>query len=1012
LATYYVLLGAKEKGDASDGKFWYQPFASIKRASNIVRAGDTVYVGPGVYVDDPLMPTSGGEEKFLPLDSRTGFPPEPTLDAFYINWIGDPMGEHLRVAPGVVQVPWYENHPGQNAGWIVVWFIDFYTCRPWYVHPVQGYYTGGGHSALLIENGQFGTGIDTGDPWKGQKGQFAPTFFISCKFAHGIRMICPKGAAEGPFSICAGFRSCLIGYNFYGGSLGAELSMSSIFFVNQRYLSMTKVHNAGKLLIYGCTIKAAPSLDTALVQCYNLNPDCVYRDDPWMPIFDIPNYCGKIAVVNSILDISTSQFFPDFYGRIQKGTPIGACYPDTGFLLNGSHNIYRYREHLGSRGAFSWGYQRLSDWQEASKEYDGDLNLRVFSATDQVSFTFFGSFIRNTPQGIKMGRNEFHTVTNPTVLTAGVWHHIAVVFDRGDVMDTGIDGHLSLIVDGTASTVTAPNASYYSFPFRPLFIGGAPAPFDQSIRGFIDEVRIWNKALTTAEIIANASVDLDMNSEPELHRYYKFDDGEGTIAFNENHTTNYGTINGATWDTDVPFGSGYSLKFGQNSSVSLRPWTELTCPIDWDIWRGSIAGSFTIEMWVKFLQLPSEIGCDASLFNRGVTSQESDSFELASSEPLFDIDGVHILEESRAIDAGLSGEEGLLYSGEFDFEYDPRPYSASEPFLCDIGADEWWPSNEPNFYDPYGFASKVFGFTVDGFYPSKYLVGFEIEEDETVEGVEVCPGIKAPAGGWRDRMRILISFNPSKPGKWLEVYNSLNPAAIFDLRGVEQKIPGSFRGPHFRVCFEIYPAAEHLLKFDLGMDQEDAMTTEITADTLRLGKNRTLLVPGCEVIAYNQMFKERVGSAIVGADGNFSIPVWPGTYYVRFQGPNVNIQDQPKWVTAGFSDWYAPFGQTHCSLPIQFDWSEFENDFQGTEWASWYMNEQFIDEQKRVSTELPDHWPAELYNKKAFVRCGRLVKGASWVTNFEIYTDPPLNLEGWQNLRIWDSMNLFIPWSF
>jgi hypothetical protein len=82
----------------------------------------------------------------------------------------------------------------------------------------------------------------------------------------------------------------------------------------------------------------------------------------------------------------------------------------------------------------------------------------------------------------------------------------------------------------------------------------------------IDEVAIWNDALTASEITAiyNSGNGLDASSNSgnytsssNLESYWKFDAGTGSTLYDHSGNANHGTIVGATWSTDVPITQTY-----------------------------------------------------------------------------------------------------------------------------------------------------------------------------------------------------------------------------------------------------------------------------------------------------------------------------------------------------------------------------------------------------------------------------------------------------------------------
>lgn len=95
------------------------------------------------------------------------------------------------------------------------------------------------------------------------------------------------------------------------------------------------------------------------------------------------------------------------------------------------------------------------------------------------------------------------------------WHHVAATYD-GSEMRIYIDGILkgSKIFYGT---IIVNN--------NPLAIGGHPG-FTEYFRGKVDEVKIWNRALSQCEIANNMNCELGLIPAPAgLAAYYKFNRG-------------------------------------------------------------------------------------------------------------------------------------------------------------------------------------------------------------------------------------------------------------------------------------------------------------------------------------------------------------------------------------------------------------------------------------------------------------------------------------------------------
>lgn len=134
------------------------------------------------------------------------------------------------------------------------------------------------------------------------------------------------------------------------------------------------------------------------------------------------------------------------------------------------------------------------------------------------------------------------TLTSAGRLAAGVWAHVAAVYDGTT---------LALYIDGVvAASTPAPSAADGSAGLR---IGSAVA--GGFFAGTIDEVRFWNRCRARGELLDDRNHRL-VGNEPGLIAYYRFDEGTGTTAYDQSDGNVRGTlVGGLTWTTsDAPVG--------------------------------------------------------------------------------------------------------------------------------------------------------------------------------------------------------------------------------------------------------------------------------------------------------------------------------------------------------------------------------------------------------------------------------------------------------------------------
>lgn len=128
------------------------------------------------------------------------------------------------------------------------------------------------------------------------------------------------------------------------------------------------------------------------------------------------------------------------------------------------------------------------------------------------------------------------SVTSSQTIPAGTYAHVAASFD-GTVA--------TLYVNGAYSASAA--LAYPNDGTAALRIGAAQS--GGFFNGIVDEVRIWNRARSQAELAEERGYRL-IGNEPGLTGYYRLDEGAGTTVYDQTDTAAHGTLTGgATWVT-------------------------------------------------------------------------------------------------------------------------------------------------------------------------------------------------------------------------------------------------------------------------------------------------------------------------------------------------------------------------------------------------------------------------------------------------------------------------------
>ena len=120
-------------------------------------------------------------------------------------------------------------------------------------------------------------------------------------------------------------------------------------------------------------------------------------------------------------------------------------------------------------------------------------------------------------------------------LSAGTWYHIVLVHDNSA---NTIKWYVNGTAQNTNSSVNIPsnNSSFY--------LGINANANDKEFDGKIDELRIWNAALSEAQIPGDSGTDsILVGNESNLVAYYRFDHTSGTSLNDLTSNNNDGTLN-------------------------------------------------------------------------------------------------------------------------------------------------------------------------------------------------------------------------------------------------------------------------------------------------------------------------------------------------------------------------------------------------------------------------------------------------------------------------------------
>ncbi|HEY2104029.1 MAG TPA: LamG domain-containing protein, partial [Chthoniobacterales bacterium] len=261
----------------------------------------------------------------------------------------------------------------------------------------------------------------------------------------------------------------------------------------------------------------------------------------------------------------------DSNNGIFNGTPAyGPGEVGQGFSLNGTD---QYIEVPDSPNLSITGPITIDAWIKANNNTSEHAIVEKYDGGGSNGYFFRLSATGHLVAGI-CNASTFSTVSGATQVTTGTFHHVAAVFD-GSNLQVYLDG----VLDGTAPSVAPTDGT------NPLEIGargGSPGNF---FNGVIDEVEIFDRALTQREVqriydAGSAGKCPCITPPSNMIAWWPGDDNAKDIQGGHDATLN-----------DATFGPGEvsdAFKFdGTDDSVSIP------ASSDWNFGTGD----FTFDFW-------------------------------------------------------------------------------------------------------------------------------------------------------------------------------------------------------------------------------------------------------------------------------------------------------------------------------------------------------------------------------------------------------------------------------
>ncbi|UCH63397.1 MAG: T9SS type A sorting domain-containing protein [Fidelibacterota bacterium] len=262
----------------------------------------------------------------------------------------------------------------------------------------------------------------------------------------------------------------------------------------------------------------------------------------------------------------------DESGKGNDGTVNGAILTadrfgkaNSAYSFDGVDDYIETSEFQMTTNSFSVSYWVYDD------EYDAGFHgghLYCYVTSSSYDRFWFIDYSDGSGIGYKVGDSDADEIVlyQPTVPSPG-WHHVLGTFDN--------DQHESrLFIDGELS-ISGINASLVITSMtRKLVVGTADTGYGYWFRGKIDDIRIFNLALSEAEI--QALYHEGSGDAGNTISHWTFDEMAGDTLYDVSSNGHHGVITKASWAEGY---SGGALQFGDSAYVTV-PYAVDTRPVE------------------------------------------------------------------------------------------------------------------------------------------------------------------------------------------------------------------------------------------------------------------------------------------------------------------------------------------------------------------------------------------------------------------------------------------------
>lgn len=298
--------------------------------------------------------------------------------------------------------------------------------------------------------------------------------------------------------------------------------------------------NAGSAPSYNLQYKTAAATTWTTVQNITTN---TYN---LQGLTENTNYVWKVQAAcstSSLSAYSAEASFNSGFAQVQSPGPRSLSFNgSTNYLNAGQFNL------TGNALTFE-GWVKVNAFKSAFPYISSVMGIEIGDSNSAILRFGDANLANNKLQFILSFGSSQIKLNSSTGLNTNTWYHIAATYD-GTAMKLYINGTLDASVN-TTGNFTANGILYLARNYDN----------SRTLNGFLDEFRVWKRALTAQEImndkcnIAPTTAGLEAN--------WKMDEGNGNGALDATSNTHFATLismSDSNWTTDVPCNTPLSTK--------------------------------------------------------------------------------------------------------------------------------------------------------------------------------------------------------------------------------------------------------------------------------------------------------------------------------------------------------------------------------------------------------------------------------------------------------------------